>query len=1283
MSSPDIRKNEVSFCADVKSWLERLFEQHPEWPFGEVKIEEYGVGNNKRQDIRILDRQHRSPVLTGEAKMPGTPEGRTPYDPALMQDAFLKADNIQSPYFFTWNVNTLVLFDRSRWDVPMIQRRVKEWDLGLFLADSGGCNLPEVQAKIRDQFLPEFFNEFARIVSGVAGEWGMEPDEVFIRSLESHLVWPVDGTRQYLEENCQRDKTFAGRFYEWLIQELQCNIPDNNPVVWRQVLDRASRTLCYVFCNRAIFYEAIRARYPEALPPLAMPVETTNCQEVYEHFRKQFEEAVRVTGDYEPVFYPQVNDLMGALVFASPQARQGWKGLLVNLDQYHFREVPHDIVGRIFQKLIAPEERQKFGQFFTHEDIVDVINAFCIRRAGDVVLDPSCGSGSFLVRAYHRKAWLSEQKNVHQRHQDTHKSHQGLLREIYGCDIALFPAHLATLNLAARQILDEENYPLIRRGNFFEVIEKPQEFCSIPTTGGKPGVPKQAAPIPLEPLDAVIGNPPYVRQELIVRRKSVKRMNGEPGQSVDSRQKNTKEHFQMLVSRFWPGAKLAGRSDLHCYFWLAAAGFLKDGGYFGFLTSSSWLDVEYGFPLQGWILKNFKFLAIIESMDEPWFEDARIKTCITILQRCRNEQERNDHWVKFVRLQKPLADILGLRPHGNETARQQAAQKLRNLIESTNAIYQDEKLRIIPILQHDLWKEGVEAGMVLGKGSESKSGKVEEDEENNAPTEAMKKINGKGEYAAGKWGRFVRAPDFYFRLMRDYGHRFVKLGEIANIRRGITSGCDSFFMPRDVTDKVLRQVREGMLWNNIGLMTSCSMKEVQAGRIRIVQAGDNTLHPIEIEYLRPEVHSLMEVDRPVIRAKGLERVVLWVNKPLKQLRSTFVGKYIQWGSKQTFISKKSDLVPVPQRSTCAARPLWYDLTSTVSSVSFWPMTQKYRHIVAANPENLACNHRLFYVSPHKINKREAASLPAILNSTLVALIKHFYGRYAGSEGTLDTEVIDCLLMQVPDPCGVNVKIVNRLKKALLSMSRRPVTHLVEQSMLQCHNSEHLRLLLKKPMQLPEELTQPDRRELDDAVLEMIGIENAGKRARFLDELYLETTKYYRYLRTQDIQAMEDRAGGKERKLTGLDLAAGIWDCLDKSEQTPLTEVVLKSLNVPKQTVEIPEGKARALGADHMFSPTGVDFVQGQTVLHETYNNTEQALLVEKLANLNIHGLIDLPKDNDYCRRCRLDIEFRLSQARARFEALAASRTGTPAMQEATTNLLVQWFIHGRGDKLQI
>ncbi|MBN1396142.1 MAG: N-6 DNA methylase [Pirellulales bacterium] len=1212
--------------------------------------------------------------------MPGTSEGRTPYDPALMQDAFFKADNVQAKFFFTWNVNTFVLFDRSQWNKPMIERRVKEWDLGLRLDNSGQCNLPEVQAKVRDVFLPKFFGEFAEIVLGRIPDWGMRPDEIFIRSLESHLDWPVVGTRDFLAEECSRDKAFASRLQEWLIDEMQWSFDPSNATLWRETLDRAARTLCYVFCNRAIFYDAVRAQYPDSLKKLDMPSGKQDYRNVYEYFRKQFAAAVSATGDYEPIFYPEVNDWVSRLVFASPQACQGWKGLLANLELYNFRNIPHDVIGGIFQKLIAPEERQKFGQYFTHEDIVDVINAFCIRRAGDYVLDPACGSGSFLVRAYHRKAWLSRQRSGGRRHQDHDKSHQELLREIYGCDIALFPAHLATLNLASRQILDEENYPLVRRGNFFELIERPKEFCSVPVPANDG---KVSIPVPLEPLDAVVGNPPYVRQELIPKRSSVKKSNGETNSSLESRLKSTKEYLRKLVSDAWPGLKLSGRSDLHCYFWPIAAKYLKEGGYFGFLTSSSWLDVEYGFALQGWILQNFKLIAVIESVDEPWFEDARIKTCATVMQRCGDERARNENLVKFVRLQKPLADILGRRDNGDEAARQEGATRFRRLVETVKQEQIDEHLRIIPIPQTQLWQEGVEAGRVLaGTALAEASNGNDNDEENgerpngNGVLEEMEVCP--GDYLAGKWGRFVRAPDIYFRLMRDYGHRFVKLGEIAEVRFGIKSGCDAFFMPRDATDEVLRQVKEGMLWNNVGLMTHCPIKEVQSGKVRIVRAGDNTLHPIEAEYLRPEVHSLMAVDRPVIRAADIDRVVLWVNQPLRKLAGTYVAKYIRWGAKQTFASKKSQYVPVPERSTCAARPLWFDLSGGTRGECFWPKSQQYRHITPDNPEQLICNCNLYdIISFPEISDRSKQVLAAVLNSTLVALFKTYYGRYAGTEGNLKTEVVDVKLMQVPSPLGINKRLAKKISAAFTSMQARVVGPLVEEEFMDCHTVEHLQLITKRPIGLSEELQQRDRQRLDNAVLEMIGVTESAERERLLDELYFETSRHYRQVRIVEVQKQVQRAGGAERRLTAEDLAASTWDSLEADEQGPPLMEWLAARGDSTQVVNISEGRAKAKGAKDMFAPADVVFTQGKTAHHETYAGPEQAALVALLANNEIRGDVDLPDDEIACRGWRKEIETRLAAARAGFEELAASRTGKDTLRGQIAALMMHWFIHGR------
>jgi hypothetical protein len=344
------------------------------------------------------------------------------------------------------------------------------------------------------------------------------------------------------------------------------------------------------------------------------------------------------------------------------------------------------------------------------------------------------------VRAYYRKQWL-----------DRFKEHRAVLAELFGADIALYPAHLATLNLAAREINDEANYPRVRRTDFFEI--EAEEFCTLP--------PKQTK-VPLPELEVIIGNPPYVRQEKIPDKKKLAE----------------------VAARRWPGLKFSGRSDIHCYFWPAAAKFLREGGYFGFLTSSSWLDVEYGFALQRWILGNFKIIAILESVSEPWFEDARVKTCATILQRCSEAPERNSNLVKFVRVKAPLTRIIGMRTNQVE-ARFRAFDALRDRISDAKESFEDEQIRVIVKPQEDLWREGIRSAATLvgarmeaengdegeaepGEGIEELTLTVSRDDSRDRLSPSGRGLQSQtsdavlGEYAAGKWGRYLRAPSFYF-----------------------------------------------------------------------------------------------------------------------------------------------------------------------------------------------------------------------------------------------------------------------------------------------------------------------------------------------------------------------------------------------------------------------------------------------------------------------------------------------------------------------------------------
>ena len=466
-------------------------------------------------------------------------------------------------------------------------------------------------------------------------------------------------------------------------------------------------------------------------------------------------------------------------------------------------------------------------------------------------------------------------------------------------------------------------------------------------------------------------------------------------------------------------------------------------------------------------------------------------------------------------------------------------------------------------------------------------------------------------------------PDLYFEVMRRFGDRFVPLGEIADVRFGVKTGCDAFFMPRDITAQCLAaHSTDREFRRNAG---GAPRKEVESGKLRIVKAGDGSVHPIEAEYLVPELHSPMEVDRPVVRVDDLRRVVLLVSEPLHNLkgRSPWVWRYLSYGMTATFPSRKSQPTPLPERPTCACASPWYDLTALVRpGIAFWPMAQQYRHIIPGNPGTLVCNHRFFDVRDVDLSASERTALVAVLNSTVVGLWKNFYGRYTGTEGSLDTEVVDVRLVEVPNPKGVSRQLTRRFATALGRMGKREVGRLVEEQLMDCHTPERARRIATGPAVLPHELRQHDRRDLDDAVFELLGVCDSAERGALIDRLYETTARHFREVRVVEIEKMQQRTALTARRFDLHDLAADIWDAAALEDAVPLDEWIADQ---PESDafVSIPAERPGALSDDVMFSPNTVFFGKRR----KTYVDCRlrgQAELVARLAGLGVSGSVKVP-----------------------------------------------------------
>jgi len=1154
--------NEWTFAADVCKWIGEILVTNPGLPFSEAKVEQPSGPSRKRRDLTLYDRTG-EPVLTGEIKLPDRPDGQSPYSHALLEDAFDKANQKGVAYFFTWNVNRFVL-----WQTFEARKAVPDRDLEHFnvtsISSREHLSDPRVQAEIKG-VLTTILGRFARILEGTEPIRSRPLDEKFVGVLESALEIPILQTQAAIRHRYSADKRFARNLDAWM-RDSQGWLISTEPQLFEDNVRRAAHFSCYVLANKIVFRQALQKRFP-TLRKIKFPESIKEAGKVREILTAAFKEAKYVTRDYDTVFDGDFGD---TLPFLESTTVPSWRGFLRQIEGFDFGKIEYDIIGQIFERLISPAERQRYGQYYTRPEVVDLINAFSIREPHSVVLDPACGGGTFLVRAYVLKRELSGRT----------LAHSDLIEQIKGIDISAWATHLTTINLATRDLIDEKNYPLVARSDFFQVGKDKAVFFVPMSVHGKG---KQMVSLAIGSVDAVVGNPPYVRQEEI-------------------RPAEYKERIRQLVREDFPDVRLSGRSDLHCYFWPHATSFLKEGGYYGFLTSSAWLDAEYGFHLQEWLLQHFAILALFESNCEPWFIGARVTTVATLMQRESDPAKRASNTVRFVQLRKPLKEVLG----SFDSDPLKAARKLRDFIENCDENWADDRWRISVVNQHELWKVGCTGGVAR-----------QAKEAENAWDAS---ILFRGNYVGGKWGIYLRAPDIFFKILDRCGSQLVPLGQLAEIRFGVKSGADDFFFVRDVTDEEVAKAGMGHLKGSSEIArifkVNWGIGLADTRRVRVVQSGDGSRHLIEAEYLEPEVHSLMEIDSVEIDPAKLARNILLVSDPPEKLRGTHVLKYIKWGEKEGF----------DQGATCSARAKtrpWYDLTQAPRASLLWQKTHKYRHVSPLNPTLLIANCRMYTIA-YRFGTEKAFA--AVLNSTLVALTKSLYGRFYGTEGTLDTEIVDCNLMIVPDLRGVSTSLLDKLEAWIESHKGDPVGH------------------------LKQELRLQKRRELDLLVLEVLRFQNEAEREQFVNDLHNTMAVLHTEFREIELKAnINKRISARQGRASPRTIAEEIWKEFEKAQIRNFPADFLRD-GEPAETISLPAGKPKVLGL------LGAVQVNG-SVIH--VGSPARAEFAAKAVEHGNYGPTAVPQSDSACRQALQHYRSYEAQMEASFKELAEERTADP------------------------
>lgn len=373
-----------------------------------------------------------------------------------------------------------------------------------------------------------------------------------------------------------------------------------------------------------------------------------------------------------------------------------------------------DFVGNVYNRFVDADEQHNTGQFFTQIDEIDIILGFCLNQKTSSILDSGCGTGSFILKANQLLPII----------------------ESIGIDVASFPILLCVIQNGIFQYANAQ---------FLH-----QDFLLWHT--------KNEA----QKFDNCIGNPPYIRQELIPQ----------------------KAAWQKVIKAKYPSFKLNKKSDFYVYYLLLTATHLKEGGRLGYVVASSWLDVKFGVELQAFLLEHFKIIAIVEQQAIRSFDTAAVNTCILILEKCSDSKTCLANSVKFVRLFKPYTIYIDTPENKDRTVK---INQFIHDIESNTKSCINEHWQQVVLTQNQLKEAGTIDGL----------------------------------YKNGSWGaKYLRSPLFYTQLIATQQKKetLIPLYKIADIKRGFTTGANAFFYLIEVVqpnEKEIDTQKEGWFYSKL------------------------------------------------------------------------------------------------------------------------------------------------------------------------------------------------------------------------------------------------------------------------------------------------------------------------------------------------------------------------------------------------------------------------------------------------------------------------------------
>lgn len=436
-------------------------------------------------------------------------------------------------------------------------------------------------------------------------------DWTFIMRLRSFVEWLSVQIFPLVKERLKKDEKYKERYAQFSEE-----IGDTKP-------DAYAREAAYILMNKIVFYKILERYYGTI--PILKPIPPASGDVFSAKLKEYFKKAVEVTKDFEPIFMAGFYD--EAPLPSDVDALEEINAFVDDMETYKLEEVGSDVVGFIYERLIPEEERHQLGQFYTPPQIAELIVKWAVRESTDIVMDPACGSGTFLVKAYGR---LRDLRSL-----GSNSVHKEILSRLYAIDINSFPTHITAMNLAMRDVRHPTSEMNVVVEDFFRVL--PMQKMLVPYTIRTPkGEVRREISMPL--VDAIVANPPYTRWTEI------------PDKTQEAIKKRLAETLTKynLTARVQQGIE----PGIYLHFIVWAHEFLRSGGRLGMIISDSWLQTDYGKDFGSFLLDHFRLRAIID-ISARVFAIPMIGTCIILLEKESSQERRNQNDALFMYLDIP------------------------------------------------------------------------------------------------------------------------------------------------------------------------------------------------------------------------------------------------------------------------------------------------------------------------------------------------------------------------------------------------------------------------------------------------------------------------------------------------------------------------------------------------------------------------------------------------------------------------------------------------------